>query len=239
MPYTQIVNTVHKLEIAMFGTLKTLILGSNARAEERLRDTFAIELIDQKLREAEAGLRGAKATLASLIQRQRSEERLLDQLNGRISDMTLRAHQAMKQGREDLALPAAEAIAQMENEAALRQDTLARLEGKVIRLRQSVETAHRRIIDLHQGAIQARAIRKEQSLLRSLPAGQSNAFDEAEALIARVTGADDGFEHAEILQGLNRDLGHETTADRLADAGFGPATRVTAAEVMARLKPRP
>lgn len=32
----------------MFGTLRTLILGANARAEETLRDTHAVELIDQK-----------------------------------------------------------------------------------------------------------------------------------------------------------------------------------------------
>ncbi|MCP4820531.1 MAG: PspA/IM30 family protein, partial [Shimia sp.] len=44
----------------MFGTLKTLIAGSNARAEENLRDHFAIELIDQKIREAGENLKAAK-----------------------------------------------------------------------------------------------------------------------------------------------------------------------------------
>ncbi|WP_319004483.1 hypothetical protein [Loktanella gaetbuli] len=51
----------------MFKTLTTLLSASNARAETRLRDTFAIELIDQNIRTAEARLRAAKATLASLI----------------------------------------------------------------------------------------------------------------------------------------------------------------------------
>ncbi|MEI6097464.1 MAG: hypothetical protein WCS20_04010 [Alphaproteobacteria bacterium] len=32
----------------MFGTLKTLIQGQNARAEERLRAAHAVELIDKK-----------------------------------------------------------------------------------------------------------------------------------------------------------------------------------------------
>ena len=59
----------------MFKTLATLINGQNARAEDRVRDAFAIELIDQKIRETENSLRAAKATLASLIQRQRSEEK--------------------------------------------------------------------------------------------------------------------------------------------------------------------
>ncbi len=56
-----------------FKTFSTLIAGVNARSEDRVRDAFAIELIDQKIREAEQSLNAAKATLASLIQRLRSE----------------------------------------------------------------------------------------------------------------------------------------------------------------------
>ncbi|MGB3279170.1 MAG: PspA/IM30 family protein [Pseudorhodobacter sp.] len=222
----------------MFTTLRTLILGANARAEESLRDVYAIELIDQKIREAEEGLRAAKSTLASLIQRQRSEDRLLSTLDQRILDMTRRASESLEAGREDLATEAAEALAQMENERVLRAETVLRLETKTVRLRQSVEAGHRRIIDLKQGAITARAIRREQSLIRKLPNGDASAVEEAEALIARVTNADDPFERSDILRGINRELSHDGLADRMSDAGFGPATRVTAADVLARLKAR-
>jgi phage shock protein A len=162
----------------MFNTLKTLILGANSRAEETLRDTYAIELIDQKLREADEGLRAAKSTLASLIQRQRAEERMLATLDQRIADMTRRATEAMTASREDLALQAAEALAQMENERILRAETVLRLETKTVRLRQSVEAGHRRIIDLKQGATTARAIRREQSLIAKLPNGEGSALEE-------------------------------------------------------------
>ena len=220
----------------MFNTLRTLILGANARAEESLRDTYAIELIDQKIREADEGLRAAKGTLASLIQRQRGEERMLATLDQRIADMTRRATEALDQGREDLATQAADALAQMENERVLRAETVLRLESKTVRLRQSVEAGHRRIIDLKQVATTARAIRREQSLIKKLPNGEASAIEEAEALIARVTNADDPFERSDILRGINRDLSHEGLADRMADEGFGPSTRVTAADVLARLK---
>ncbi|MFT7058914.1 MAG: phage shock protein A [Pseudorhodobacter sp.] len=220
----------------MFNTLKTLILGANSRAEETLRDTYAIELIDQKLREADEGLRAAKSTLASLIQRQRAEERMLATLDQRIADMTRRATEAMTASREDLALQAAEALAQMENERILRAETVLRLETKTVRLRQSVEAGHRRIIDLKQGATTARAIRREQSLIAKLPNGEGSALEEAEALINRVTNADDPFERSDILRGINQELSHDGLADRMSDAGFGPATRVTAADVLARLK---
>lgn len=222
----------------MFKTLSTLIAGVNARSEDRVRDAFAIELIDQKIREAETSLKAAKATLASLIQRQRSEERQRDALKNRIKDMMSRAQSALDTGRDDLASEAAQAVAQMENELTIRRETCDRLDQKVIRLRNSIEAGHRRIIDLKQGAIQARAVRREQAIQSKLNStiGHTSNVEEAEELIGRVMGRDDPFEQSEILREIDRDLGHETLADRMADNGFGPSTRTTADDVLSRLK---
>jgi len=222
----------------MFKTLATLINGQNARAEDRVRDAFAIELIDQKIRESENSLRAAKATLASLIQRQRSEQKQHAALKTRIGDLTKRAKEALDNDREDMAAEAARAIASMENELTLRTQTLDRLEQKVIRLRTSIENGHRRIIDLRQGAIQARAVRREQNIqVQMTKTGVHNgSVEEAEELISRVLGKDDPFERTEILADINRDLEGDSLADRMADAGFGNATRATADDVLARLK---
>ncbi|MBU2994519.1 PspA/IM30 family protein [Octadecabacter sp. 1_MG-2023] len=222
----------------MFKTLSTLIAGVNARSEDRVRDAFAIELIDQKIREAETSLKAAKATLASLIQRQRSEERQRASLKNRVTDMMGRAQEALNKGREDLAAEAAQAVAQMENELTIRNETCDRLDQKVIRLRNSIEAGHRRIIDLKQGAIQARAVRREQAIQSKLSStiGHTSNVEEAEELITRVMGRDDPFEQSEILRDIDRDLGHETLTDRMADHGFGAATRTTADDVLARLK---
>ena len=126
----------------------------------------------------------------------------------------------------------------MENELTIREETLDRLEQKVIRLRSSIESGHRRIIDLKQGAIQARAVRREQNMQvhMSVNGLQQGAVEEAEELISRVLGKDDPFERSEILADINRDLTGDTIADRMADAGFGDATRSTADDVLARLK---
>lgn len=222
----------------MLTTLKTLFTGANARAEERVRDTFALELIDQKIRETEAQLKAAKATLASLMQRERSEQRLYDAVTGRIETMLTRTKEALKEGRDDMAAQAAEAIATMENEAQLRKDTLSRLEMQITRLKTSVGAAHRRIIDLKQGAITAKAMRREQQMqsrLNSTIASTSSA-DEAEELIAKVIGKDDPLEQSQILAEINDDLNHNTLEDRMAAQGFGPATKVTAQDVLNRLK---
>lgn len=222
----------------MFGTLKTLITGANARAEEKVRDTYSIELIEQKIREAQAGLQAAKATLASLIQRSRAEGRQIEVLETRLKDMTIRTKEALKGGRDDLAgEAAAQAVAEMENELILRRETASRLDTRVLRLRQSVEATSRRIIDLKQGAVAAKAVRQEQNIQKRLNttlAGQS-PIGEAEGLIERVLSRDDPFEESEILKEIDQGLRRENIGDRLADAGFGPATKVTADDVLKRL----
>ena len=222
----------------MLTTLKTLFTGANARAEDRVRDTFALELIDQKIRETETQLKAAKATLATLVQRQRSEQRLYEAVTARVETMLTRTKAALEEGRQDMAAQAAEAIATMENEAQLRQDTLDRLEMQITRLRASVEAAHRRIIDLKQGAITAKAMRREQQMQSRLNStiSSTSSADEAEELIAKVVGKDDPFEQSQILAEINADLNHNTLEDRMAAQGFGPATKVTAQDVLSRLK---
>lgn len=222
----------------MFGTLKTLFTGANARAEEHLRDTFSVELIDQKIRESEASLKAAKLTLASLIQRQRAETRQIETLKSRVCDLITRAKEALEGDREDLAQTAAQAVADMENELTVRQETLMRLERRVLQLRQSVETANRRIVDLKQGAMSARATKREQNIQRRLNKhlGGDSPMEEAEALIARVMEQDDPFEQGEILREIDGDLGHANIADDLADAGFGKRSGSSAVDVLNRLK---
>ena len=87
----------------MFNVLRTLFAGASARAEEQLVDTFAIDLIEQKIREADAGLAAAKNTLAALIVRQRNEQQTFDRLVAQITDLEARVRQALASGREDLA----------------------------------------------------------------------------------------------------------------------------------------
>ena len=222
----------------MFATLKTLVTGANARAEEQLRDAYAIELIDQKIRESQTALQAAKATLASLIQRQRMEGKQVTSLETKIADLTKRATLALKDGNEDMAAQAADSIAQIENELASRRTTLERLDTRILQLRSSVESGHRRIVDLKQGAIQAKAVRREQQMqsrLNTTLTG-SSSVEEAQDLIAQVIGKDDPFEQSLILSEINNELNHDGLADRLADAGYGKPNRSTGADVLARLK---
>ncbi|MBW3242847.1 PspA/IM30 family protein [Epibacterium sp. DP7N7-1] len=221
----------------VFSTLKTLMVGANRRAETQVRQQFSIELIEEKIAQANDDLKSAKSTLVSLIQKERAEGRQIATLTTRINDLTFRAKAALADGREDLATTAAAAIAEMENERRLRQDTQARLEARILRLRQSVETASRRLIDLRQGAIAAKAVRGEHRAQASLGrALHGRPMDEAAELIQEVLGQEDPFEASEILNEIETGLTPHSVADQLSDAGFGAATRCTANDVLSRLK---
>lgn len=222
----------------MFGTLNTLWRGMAARSEEALRDRHAVALLDQKIRDSAAHLQAAKLTLAGLIGKERLETRQLSTIRARIDDLTDRAGQALAAGRDDMATVAATAIADLENEAATRQATVASLTERVERLRFSLERASRRMADLRQAAATARAAAAEGRAKRPLgnTVAQQSDMAEAEELVGRIMGAPDPFEEDEILRGIDAAISHTDVHERMAEAGFGAKTRVSAADVLARLK---
>ena len=222
----------------MLTTLRTIFIGESRRAEEKMRDHYALDLIAQKIRETEDALKAAKGTLGALIQRQRSENRQVEGLDRRLATMTERAQAALADGNEGIAMEAAQSIATMETERKVRETTLERLDQRVIRLKSSVETMHRRIIDLKQGEIAARAARRDNEIHRRMNSTIRNTApaNEAQELIDRVLGQEDSFEQSEIMDSINSDLDHTSLDDRMAAEGYGPATKSTAADVLARLK---
>ncbi|RJT39204.1 PspA/IM30 family protein [Mesorhizobium waimense] len=222
----------------MLSLIRTLLDGASAKAEDRLKDQFAVDLLAQRIRDAEAGLASAKQTLASLIVRQRAEQASLDQLDRRIADLEERTRSALAAGNEPLARDGAGAIAELENEREVRRATVRSLVEKTLRMRMSLEQAHRRIVDLNQGMISARAIDAEQKAQRRLnrSIGRTASLNEAEALLARIRERSDPFEEASILDEIDAGLSQEAIRSRLEDAGHGPSTKVRAQDVLDRLK---
>lgn len=214
------------------------MLEASARADEALTDVFAIDLIEQKIRDAEASLNAAKNTLASLIIRKRNEDRHFSRLDAQIKDLEGRATLALNAGHDDLARDAAGAIADLINERSVRQETVDQLAQRVLRTEAAVAKANRRIIDLRQGMISARAIdaerRAQKSLNRSI--GNTTAIREAEALINRVMNFDDPLEQSDVLDQIDAGLDGTAVRDRLANAGFGDRRKTSAEDVLARLK---
>ena len=222
----------------MLRTLNILARGVVAQQEEAVTDRYAVALLDQKLRDCETNFKAAKATLATLIRRQRLEEKQIATVDDHIRDLSMRAEAAMQAGAEDLLTQAAGAIAALENEQAARKKSYDDICGRVERMRLSLERAYRRVMDLRHGAAMARAAdqeRKAQSSLSSTTR-QNSDLEEAESLITRIMGQSDPFEEDEILRGIDDELTGAATSDRLEQAGFGPRTKTTAEDVISRLR---
>lgn len=221
----------------MFQTFKTLFNGMAVREEKRVRDIFALDLIDQKIDETEKGLTAAKSSLAALIQRQRAEQKQAKALENRIADLLARAKEALEKELPELATETATAVADMENELDVRCVTVSRLDSKITTLRLRVEKGQRQLIDLRQGAISAKAIRAEQNATRkvasALPASPAK---EAQDLIAGIIQSEDAENIADIFEELEDDLTHRSLEERLGASGCGDKTKITAEDVLARLK---
>lgn len=219
----------------MFKVLSTLHRARVAEVEECLIDLNTTTLLDQKVRDCEAGLRAAKLNLAGLIQRDRAAGRQLGEIDARIEDLTERAKAALAAEDTDRLETAATVIADLEEERKARASSKTELEAKIERLRASVQRAHRRLADLRQSAATARAADRERRSSARLGRAPSTDFAEAEALVTRILGQDDPFETDEILSGIEDDLSGRSTLNDLEAAGYGPALRTTAADVIGRL----
>ena len=221
----------------MLELVKTIFRGTQARATERVRDHYAVDLLEQKVREADDDLAAAKQTLASLIMRERNEARTLQGVRGRIEDLEGRVKQALEAGKDELARDGATAIADLENEAETRTRTVNSLQDKIARMRLSIDKTNRRIIDLKQGMIEAKAIDAEHAAQRRMnrSIGKGTNIRDAEDLIKRIKEREDPVELTEVLDEIDQELDHTNAADRLAANGFGGNPKTSADDVLARL----
>ncbi|MFY0637691.1 PspA/IM30 family protein [Maricaulis maris] len=222
----------------MFSTLVTLFRARSERTRESLETTHAALLIEQKVREAEKGHENAKRALAALILRERHEGKALQGLTGRMADMEARTRDALQAGMEALASEGANALADLENEHAARQDALQRTRTSARRLRLLLEKTERRLTDLRQGLITARSIEDERrggdALEGSL--GGLGAIMEGEAVLKRALDSPDSHGFADVLDGINAELSGDDLADRMAEEGFGAAVRSRGSQILDRLR---
>jgi phage shock protein A len=221
-------------------TVVTLIRGSAAAAAEDLADRNAMLILDQQMRDAQASLVRAQRALAIALSEDSQEGRRLQALDQRIAGLENRARAALSAGRDDLATEAAGTIAELEMERAAGQQARTLFATEIGRLRRGIDDAERRFAELHRGRRVARvadAVRASRKG-RIEPAGLSDCtLADAEATLARLRERQTQVIAAEdVLCSLMPDTRPQTTEERLADAGFGPATRPTAASVLARLQ---
>ncbi len=224
----------------MFKTVVTLLRGSAAAAGEDLADRNALLILDQQMRDAQSSLGQAQRALAVAMAEDTQEGRRMVALGERIASLEARARAALAGAREDLATEAAEAIADLEAERDTGQQARGLFAVEITRLRRSVSDAERRLAELQRGRRVARVAEAVRISRRGRIEAASPAqctLSEAEATLTRLRDRQARAAAAEdALDGIEAATRPQTVEERLANAGFGPATRPTAASVLARLK---
>ncbi|MEJ1976082.1 MAG: PspA/IM30 family protein [Acetobacteraceae bacterium] len=227
----------------MIKTVITLIRGSAAAAAEDLADRNALLILDQQMRDAQASLGRAQRALAVALAEDAQEGRRIDAAVERIARLEDRARAALAGSRQDLALEAAEAIALLEAERDAGRQARALFATEIARLRRGLADAEQRLAALHRG----RRVARVAEAVRVSRRGRIEAADnhectlsEAEATLLRLRERQAQAASADaFLDGLTEATRPQTVEARLAEAGFGPPDRPTAASVLARLNATP
>jgi phage shock protein A len=222
----------------MFNTLVSILRGRSERARENLEDTHAVLILEQKIREAQAGHERAKRSLASLILRDRNETRALAGVTARIGDLEQRVTAAIKAEMSAFAEDGAEAIASLEQELDSRRQALDRTRLAAQRLRLMIEKTDRRLAELRQGLNTARAIEAERGSALEMRSDISGiaALVEGEAVLKRALERTDTVEELDILDQIDADLSGDTLVERMAASGLGAPLHTRGEDVLARLK---
>jgi len=224
----------------MFKTVLTLFRGSVAAAGEELEDRSALLILDQQMRDTATGVDRSKRALALAIAQDQQEARRLEATNARIADLEVRAGAALEGGREDLAREAAEAIAGLEADRDSAMTARALFATEITRLKRYVASAEARITELDRGRRIARAAEAVRAARRggfeaSRP--YESTLSEAEATLKRLRERQTESDAADqALMELDAVNGPLSTAEKLAEQGFGPRLKSTADDVLARLK---
>jgi phage shock protein A len=221
----------------MFNTLITLVRGRSHDTAQTIADANALSILRQQLRDAATGVEAARRAVAVVMAYAERERKSLPRITAQLADLEGRALAALSQDREDLAVEAAAAIAQLEAERATTERALATYELEIARLRDEVQGAETRLRELQRGLQLADAAQKSQSVRGVISRPVTASLAEAEATLTRLQARQ--F-HAEATAAAVIDLSAgqsaEAVAARLAAAGCGPSLKPDAAAVLARLK---
>lgn len=224
----------------MLKTLTLIFRGTSAQAAEDLADRNALLILDQHIRDAATGLDRARRALAIAVAQDAGEVKRLEGVCAQISDLETRARAAIAGDREDLALEAAEVLANLEADRLSAEAAHASFVRESHKLRTMVANAERRLAELERGRRAARAseaMRRLRASGTSSVAGDSGALRDAEAVLKRLRDRQLEDEAAEdAFDALDTTFGADLVAEKLETAGFGPRTKPTAASILERLK---
>lgn len=226
----------------MLKTLLTILRGNVSKAVDAVSDRNSLVVLDQQMRDAGLTLQRARKALALAIAQDKQEGVRLDGVVSQVEDLEQRVVEALAAGDDALAREGAEAICQLESERDALATARSLFATEIGRLKGHVAQGESRLAALDRGRRIARASQAVRDMRRggyeaALP--HEGTLAEAEANLRRLRDRQVEAQAAEdAMEMLDAASGPIAAAERLAAQGFGPRTRTTADDVLARLKGR-
>jgi phage shock protein A len=215
----------------MYKQMIALFRGETHNAVTDITERHAMTILDQQIRDSSAVIAQARRALAIAMAEDGQEAARLEALANRIAGLEDRATAALAAGHEDLALLAAEAIAELETDQETATQARQMFGIEIGRLKARLRDTERRFAALQRGRRLARvgeAVRRSRSFSGAL------GITDAEETLAALR------DRQNLDAAADAAMDDVTTAPmtielRLGEAGFGPS-QPNAQSVLARLK---
>ena len=187
--------------------------------------------LDRSIAAAASTHIAARRALAVAVAEETREIARRDSLTLKVTDIERRAVQAIRAGRDDLALATAETIAAIRTEIEASERASSRFAAEVALARREVDSQRRRLADLDRGRRLARVGSALNGAASSSHPGQDR-LAEAETALEKINAdnADAKAIREEMAPKADRLI------ERLSDEGFGRPVTICPADVMARLR---
>ncbi len=221
----------------MFKQLITLARGRTADGSQAMLDANALSILRQQMRDAANGVEKSRKAVAVVMAYGEREKTSLKRVEAQIKDLEIRAMDALKQDREDLATEAAGTIAQLEAERDTTSKAIQVYQAQIARLKTCLAESETCLREMQRGQHLAEANDKVHRIRGVMPSGHINDLKDAEATLKRLQ---ERQEHAEATASAMVELSVGSSAEdmskRLAEAGHGAPIKTDATAVLERLK---
>lgn len=215
----------------------TLARGRSADTTAAVMDANALSILRQQLRDASTAVERSRKALAVVMAYAEREKASLVKLEAQIETLETRALAALEKDREDLALEASDAIADLEAEATATRHAIDTYSDEISRLRKALKDSEAQLVELKRGQRLAEANDKAIKLRGALPnVARTDLEDAADTLKQLQTRQDQAHATAKAMTQLSTQMKAETLDDRLAAAGCGSPKQSSGAAVLDRLK---
>jgi phage shock protein A len=209
----------------------TLTMITNFVAELLRGSPAPAASLDRSVAAAASSHVAARRALAVAVAEETREVSRREVLTVKAGDIESRAVQAIRAGRDDLALAASETIAALRTEIEASERASSRFAAEVALARREVDSQRRRLADLDRGRRLARVGSALNGAASFTHPGRDH-LAEAETALAQINAdnADARAIREEMAPPADRLI------ERLSEDGFGHPISVRPADVMARLR---